>query len=328
MSRPCASTPVAPGWPATSASGGSVRSPGRARASAARVGETAPEPAVDAGGARRAGGAHVARLDDRGRLPTARRAGRPDGRSTTARQPDGHPDQPRRPVLPPAHRRARHPSPTLPQVEGPPAPAQQAQRLPTSVVPEPPVAVRLPGGKLVGVVPTRTGADGSLGIPDNLRRAGWWRGGARLGDPFGSMLVAAHVDAIDRGLGPFVVLLSVGRGARFTVTSRHLTQTFQVTARRLIPRDQLAQARWVSSFSGAPRLTLVTCAPPYVRSKGGYQRLAVVVATPVGPPRARALTRFRACGAAPSAPSGRGPCAAPASPGTASASRSAPGWGR
>ncbi len=173
------------------------------------------------------------------------------------------------------------------QVEGPAAPAQQAQRLPTSVVPEAPEALRLPRGKVVRVVPTRTGADGSLGIPDNLHRAGWWRGGARLGDPFGSMLVAAHVDALHRGLGPFVVLLSVHRGARFTVASPHLTQSFRVTARRLIARDRLARARWVSSFSGASRLTLVTCAPPYVKAKGGYQRLAVVVASPVGPPRAR-----------------------------------------
>ena len=180
------------------------------------------------------------------------------------------------------------PTPTTPspEVEGPAAPAQQAQRLPTSVVPEPPASLRLPGGKLVRIVPTRTGLDRSLGIPDSLRRAGWWRGGARLGDPFGSMLVAAHVDAVDRGLGPFVVLLSVRRGARFVVTSPHLRQEFRVTARRLIARDQLARARWVSSYSGAPRLTLVTCAPPYVRSKGGYQRLAVVVASPVGPPRA------------------------------------------
>jgi hypothetical protein len=179
--------------------------------------------------------------------------------------------------------------PTIPspEVEGPAAPAQQAQRLPTSVVPEVPAALRLPGGGVVRVVPTRTGIDGSLGIPDNLHRAGWWRGGARLGDPFGSMLVAAHVDALDRGLGPFVVLLTVHRGARFGVTSAHLSQQFRVTARRLIKRDRLAQARWVSSYSGAPRLTLVTCAPPYIRSEGGYQRLAVVVATPVGPPRHR-----------------------------------------
>ena len=101
------------------------------------------------------------------------------------------------------------------------------------------------------------------------------------------MLVAAHVDAVHRGLGPFVVLLTVHRGARFGVTSPHLRQEFRVTARRLIARDRLAQARWVSSFAGAPRLTLVTCAPPYVRSEGGYQRLAVVVASPVGPPQHR-----------------------------------------
>ena len=37
-------------------------------------------------------------------------------------------------------------------------------------------------------------------------------------------------------------------------------------------------------MSGAARLTLVTCAPPYDASRGGYQNLAVVTAVPLGPP--------------------------------------------
>jgi hypothetical protein len=178
------------------------------------------------------------------------------------------------------------PSPSA-QVDGPAAPAQQAQRLPSSVAAERPTQVRLPGGRLVRVRPTRTLPDRSLGIPDDLGTAGWWRGGARLGDLYGSMLVAAHVDSTDRGLGPFVELLTVGRGARVTVTSAHLTQTYAVSARRIVARDRLPRATWVTSFDGAHRLTLVTCAPPYVKARGGYQNLAVVVATPVGPPTRR-----------------------------------------
>lgn len=170
------------------------------------------------------------------------------------------------------------------QVAGPAAPAQQAQRLPSSVAAERPTALRLPGGRSVRVRATTTRPDLSLDIPDDLRTAGWWRGGARLGDLYGSMLVAAHVDSAERGLGPFVELLSVGRGARITVTSAHLTQVYAVSARRILSRDALPKARWVSSFSGAHRLTLVTCAPPYVKARGGYQNLAVVVATPVGAP--------------------------------------------
>ena len=65
-----------------------------------------------------------------------------------------------------------------------------------------------------------TSADGALDVPEDIRVAGWWRGGARLGDPFGSMLIAAHVDSRTQGLGPYVALLSVEPGARFEVTGR------------------------------------------------------------------------------------------------------------
>ena len=178
------------------------------------------------------------------------------------------------------------PSPTA-QVDAPASPAQQGQRLPSSVAPEPPTHVRLPGGRMVRVRPSNSLPDGSLGIPDDLRTAAWWRGGARLGDLYGSMLVAAHVDSRTRGLGPFVTLLTVRRGARVTVFSPHLRRVYRVEARRVLPRARLAHAHWVSSFRGPHRLTLVTCAPPYVKARGGYQNLAVVVAVPVGPPRRR-----------------------------------------
>jgi hypothetical protein len=186
----------------------------------------------------------------------------------------------------PTHAPSTVPSTPAPstRVDGPAAPAQQAQRLSTSVAAERPNGVVLPGGRSVRVVPTSTLPDRSLGIPDDLHRAGWWRGGARLGDLYGSMLVAAHVDSAERGLGPFVALLTVRRGARITVSSAHLTQVYAVSARRILPRGRLARASWVSSFSGRHRLTLVTCAPPYVKARGGYQNLAVVVATPVGAP--------------------------------------------
>ena len=36
------------------------------------------------------------------------------------------------------------------------------------------------------------------------------------------------------------------------------------------------------------RVTLVTCAPPYDRARGGYQNLAVVTATPVQGPETTA----------------------------------------
>ena len=105
-----------------------------------------------------------------------------------------------------------------------------------------------------------------------------------MGDPFGSMLVAAHIDSTTQGLGPFAQLLAVRSGQRVRVTSRHLHQDFDIRSRRLVPQGSLAHYRWLFAPTGESRLTLVTCAPPYDRSRGGYQNLAVITAVPVTDP--------------------------------------------
>jgi hypothetical protein len=167
----------------------------------------------------------------------------------------------------------------------PPArPAVPARRLATLVVPEAPTGARLPSGRVVRVQPVSTRSDGTLDVPEDIRTSGWWRGGSRIGDPFGSILVAAHIDSRSQGLGPFAELLSVKPGARVSVTTRHLRQTFTVRSRRLVPQKSLADQRWIFAPDGDARLTLVTCAPPFDATRGGYQKLAVVTAAPVRPP--------------------------------------------
>ncbi len=73
-----------------------------------------------------------------------------------------------------------------------------------------PGPLRLPSGRVVPVAAVSTTPAGVLDVPRDVRRAGWWRGGSRLGDPQGSTLVAAHVDSTTQGLGPFSELLGVG----------------------------------------------------------------------------------------------------------------------
>ncbi len=176
-------------------------------------------------------------------------------------------------------------TPGAPATRASPArPAVPARRLATLVVPEAPTRAQLPSGRVVRVQPVSTREDGTLDVPRDITTSGWWRGGSRVGDPFGSMLVAAHIDSRSQGLGPFAELLSVPRGARVTVTTRHLRQEFAVRSRRLVPQGSLADQRWIFAPTGGARLTLVTCAPPYDASRGGYQTLAVVVADPVGSP--------------------------------------------
>ena len=169
--------------------------------------------------------------------------------------------------------------PSTPSPSGTPvAPARRAR---SAVVAQAPHSVVLPSGGIVQVRAVDTTAAGLLDVPDDIRIAGWWRGGARLGDPFGSILLAAHVDSRTQGLGPFAELLSVAPGARVRLQSDDLGQAFVIRSRRLVPQGSLADDSWIFTSSGEARLTLVTCAPPYDPSRGGYQNLAVVTAVPV-----------------------------------------------
>lgn len=159
----------------------------------------------------------------------------------------------------------------------------RAQRV-GSVQARPPAAVRLPGTGFLDVTAVGTRANGILDVPDDVDRLGWWEGGARVGDPFGSVLVAGHVDSEEEGLGPSARLLTTARGdqvvVRTTGGSQARTVRYDVVSRTLVPLDDLASYPRVLSSRGPARLTLVTCAPPFVPDAGGYQNLAVVTARP------------------------------------------------
>jgi Sortase domain len=168
-----------------------------------------------------------------------------------------------------------------PSTTGDAPPATLARRA-GSVSPERPTRAVLPNGTAVAIKAVDSRPDGTLDVPRDIRVAGWWRGSSSLGDPFGSTLVAAHVDSFAQGLGPFASLLSVRPGQKVVLTSPHLRQSFAVTSLRLVPRGSLAHRHWIYAARGQRRLTLVTCAGPYVADRGGYQNLAVITASPTG----------------------------------------------
>ena len=92
-----------------------------------------------------------------------------------------------------------------------------------------PQAITLPDGRSMPVRVAPTTTNGVLDVPADIREAGWWNGGSRLGDPFGSTLIAAHVDSATQGLGPFVSLLRARPGDRVRLHSHHLQQVFVIT---------------------------------------------------------------------------------------------------
>ena len=152
---------------------------------------------------------------------------------------------------------------------------------------ERPVSVTLPSGRVLPVDVVRTLPDGALAIPRDIHRAGWWAGSSRLGDPFGSIVLAAHVDSLTQGLGPVVGLLSARPGDRVTATGTRLSQRFRVRSVRLVERASLHEQSAVFSPRGAPRLVLITCAGPYDAVRGGYRDNLVVTAVPDGRMRHR-----------------------------------------
>jgi len=162
-----------------------------------------------------------------------------------------------------------------------------ARPAPSDIPPERPVSLRLPSGTVLPVEASTTDALGQLSLPDDVGRAGWWRGSARLGDPFGAIVVAAHVDSFSQGIGPIAQLLGARPGDGLTLESRGLHHEFVVSSTRLVPRTELGTLAPLLAFTGGHRLVVITCGGPYDRELGGYRDNLVVVAEPEGPLRRR-----------------------------------------
>ena len=148
-----------------------------------------------------------------------------------------------------------------------------SQRHPTR-----PTSLRLPSNTDVPVRVAGTNDRGLLQVPRDIRAAGWWDGGARLADAYGTIVIAGHVDSATQGLGPFAELLSTQRGERIVVRGRGAEQTFAVTSVDRVRKASLNTRDDIFAASGRLRLVLITCAGAYDPARGGYQDLAVVTA--------------------------------------------------
>ncbi|MFC8501498.1 class F sortase [Pedococcus sp. NPDC057267] len=145
-----------------------------------------------------------------------------------------------------------------------------------------PTMVRVPAiGVSAPVVPTAVDGSGALGIPEDPREVGWWSGGAAPGSPYGTTLLAGHVDSASRGLGSLVDLSRAPIGARVTVTGADgASQAYRVVARRSYPKATLPTTELFRQDVPA-RLLLITCGGQFDRSTGHYERNVVVFAVPV-----------------------------------------------
>ena len=144
-----------------------------------------------------------------------------------------------------------------------------------------PTALRVPAIDVdAPVVQTAADARGALVVPESPREVGWWSGGAAPGAPYGTILMAGHVDSAEEGLGSLVDLSRAPVGATVTVSGADGdSATYRVVARRSYPKASLRWSELLRQDVPA-RLLLVTCGGEFDRRTGHYERNVVVFAVP------------------------------------------------
>jgi LPXTG-site transpeptidase (sortase) family protein len=147
----------------------------------------------------------------------------------------------------------------------------------TRFVPE---RIDLPGGASTDVVPVAT-VGNELVVPEDPTKVGWWDGSSYVGDPYGSTVIAGHVDVFDRGIGFFFRLWNIKVGERVVLSAGDMRQAYKITTVRQVPRTDLVDNTEVFDIGGPPRLVLITCAGEFRPDRGGYSRNLIVVARPV-----------------------------------------------
>jgi hypothetical protein len=148
--------------------------------------------------------------------------------------------------------------------------------------PVPPTSVEVPGtGIRVSVTPVGVQPDGLMELPADVKVAGWYRFGADPLSETGTTVIAAHVDSIEYGLGPFAGLKGLAAGTEIVVTMSSGEQVrYAIESVTSVLKEQLPLAD-VFDRDGDPRLVLITCGGQFNYSTGSYSDNIVVTAIPV-----------------------------------------------
>ncbi|WP_111765761.1 class F sortase [Nakamurella deserti] len=144
-----------------------------------------------------------------------------------------------------------------------------------------PVEVRLDRLAVSAPIDEVFAVDGTLQVPEDPRRVGWWAASAWVGAAAGTTVLDGHVDSASAGVGFFVHLRDLVEGDLVTVTTASgRTVAYAVTARQTFPKSAPLPAA-LFDRSGPPTLVLVTCGGPFDRDRGSYEDNVAVTAVPV-----------------------------------------------
>jgi LPXTG-site transpeptidase (sortase) family protein len=160
-----------------------------------------------------------------------------------------------------------------PARQGQPAESQRVQFIPKRLT--------LPGHATAAVLPAVT-VDSVLRVPEDVDHVGWWDGSARVGEPFGSTVIAGHVDSATEGIGFFARLLRIKVGDTITLRASSHQLKYRVTSVRTVAKKALATDSEAFKQTGPHRLVLITCTGNFHRDRGGYDSNLLVVGKPLG----------------------------------------------
>lgn len=144
----------------------------------------------------------------------------------------------------------------------------------------PPVALAIPDLKLTTrLIGLRRARNGTLQVPQDPARAGWYSQGPAPGDE-GPAVIVGHVDSF-RGPGIFAAIDTLAPGARIAIRrSDGSRATFAVTQVQRYSKRSFPTAV-VYRGNGGASLRLITCGGEFDRRTGHYRDNVVVFAAAV-----------------------------------------------
>ncbi|HEV8023843.1 MAG TPA: class F sortase [Candidatus Nanopelagicales bacterium] len=152
-----------------------------------------------------------------------------------------------------------------------------------AIDPVPPVGVRIDKlGVEAPVDSVGVYEDGSVEIPDDVARVGWYRFGADPAQGQGSTVIVGHRDGFDQGPGAFYSIAGLDVGDVVDVElSDGSIREYEVVSREVIAKEILPTSDLFAE-NGPERLTLISCIGYFDRSADGYRENVVVTAVPLG----------------------------------------------
>jgi len=178
---------------------------------------------------------------------------------------------------------APEPASAAPNVAGPDVERIGIPVEPRAVIaPNAPVSVAIDElGVRAPVDPVGIYEDGSVEIPEDVSRVGWYRFGSDPAQGEGSTVIVGHRDGFDQGAGAFYSIagLDIGDAIEVELADGSL-RDYEVVAREVVAKNLLPTSDLFAE-NGPERLTLISCIGYFDRDGDGYRENVVVTAVPL-----------------------------------------------